>query len=782
VKKIIAGVSLFILFLFLLGIDANKVQAITVISDTTCSGTFICKKVSQACFRNDGTECICGQLGCNDPVETRTTETRSCITSGTDCHVDQSGCNDGVNMSGCTFTAVSTPFCGDGACNGTEACATCPGDCSCGGGPVCGNGICENPPESKTSCPADCGSGSYGACGSCNTCGHNGECMTDPNGACIWNPASCTSGGATCAYETYQLSYPYCRKAENSCPCQGSVAGCVPGENCCTQCADVPAGEPALVGPGCLCACGSSGVNEGTPGAIAFTAPTAGQVTLNNNGEVVITWNRESDGRADRYEYQVYKQGSTAPICVNTNFALCGNKTVNSRSITFLPNVNGGNAYTVRVRGVNTDCNKTVYGGWVTVNFIIMANIRANFYVDNGGSATQVGGICQLGGATATNPGTGAAFRAQGQASNYNGTISGTTGTVRVPYWPPVANNIVTLTPGTDGTGTQYACTCPNNCQYTGIASPQTGLNYYFTAVDLTHTGWYQTIGGNIQAFRNTATALLDPIPTTTCTTAAGCTPAMSTKDLTDTDNSAGIAITGGGNIDSSDQQGANTGFVTERTTQAFAIGTTPKARENYDYFYRLYSLGDNPGATDDFATNSNDATKPSGEPLGEKRAFFHSGDLTIQQPWNVASNEKIVIFVDGNLTIADPSGAGSLIDVTSGGFLSFIVSDSITIAGSVGNTDLTSLNSNIEGVYIADGTLTFESLGTAGGGDKRFVGEGTFVGWGGVDLNRDFSDGGVRKAQNNTKPTETFIYRPDFVKNIPERMTKPVYVWQETN
>ncbi|MBI5960453.1 MAG: hypothetical protein HY866_17055 [Chloroflexi bacterium] len=33
--------------------------------------------------------------------------------------------------------------------------------------------------------------GGWGACGSCDTCGHPGECVTSPEGQCLWDPATC---------------------------------------------------------------------------------------------------------------------------------------------------------------------------------------------------------------------------------------------------------------------------------------------------------------------------------------------------------------------------------------------------------------------------------------------------------------------------------------------------------------------------------------------------------------------------------------------------------------
>ncbi len=45
--------------------------------------------------------------------------------------------------------------CGDGTCNGTETCSSCPGDCGVCPPPACGDGTC-NGTETCLSCPADC--------------------------------------------------------------------------------------------------------------------------------------------------------------------------------------------------------------------------------------------------------------------------------------------------------------------------------------------------------------------------------------------------------------------------------------------------------------------------------------------------------------------------------------------------------------------------------------------------------------------------------------------------
>lgn len=147
-----------------------------------------------------------------------------------------------------------------------------------------------------------------------------------------------------------------------------------------------------------------------------------------------------------------------------------------------------------------------------------------------------------------------------------------------------------------------------------------------------------------------------------------------------------------------------------------------------------------------------------------------------------VAPGESYTIFIDGNLTITDPTNANQLTDVDEGGFLAFIVSGDITISETVGNEVLTDTTSNLEGIFIADGLLTLESRGEAVGGDDRFIGEGSFISWTRVALDRDFSDGVGREVENQDKPVESFIFRPDFIRNTPEFLTRPHTIWQESN
>ena len=147
---------------------------------------------------------------------------------------------------------------------------------------------------------------------------------------------------------------------------------------------------------------------------------------------------------------------------------------------------------------------------------------------------------------------------------------------------------------------------------------------------------------------------------------------------------------------------------------------------------------------------------------------------MTVQQAWNVADDEEYVIFVDGDLTFS-ADGVEQLVTVAEGGFLAFIVSGDIIVDETVGHSTLSNTSGNLEGFYLADGTITIESNDAL---DKRFVGEGTFVGWTDVVLERDYDEG----PQNEDYPAETFIYRPDFVENTPTEMKRSQRLWQETN
>ena len=322
-----------------------------------------------------------------------------------------------------------------------------------------------------------------------------------------------------------------------------------------------------------------------------------------------------------------------------------------------------------------------------------------------------------------------------------------------------------------------WQCACnadpsdPYRCLYTN-QQPNQGLRNFFIKRGASTSAWFQTLGGNSWASGNIESL----IPDTSCTPPT-CTPALIASNPNGDLDTAGFplsntgaivtSLTGGVYIHEADSRG--------NALQAKALGVVVPI-ENYDYFYDKFG---------DQAQILPNAGKPI---VGSELAIYqYTGDLTLTEnnPWNLTNTEKIIVFVDGNLTIDDTvAGENRITTVATGGdaFLMFIVSGDITITSRVGYADIYTNPAapnvaNVEGVFIADGLLTV--AGVAGATDLKFIGAGTFVGWSGVDLQRNFDPGGSPELNNNAA-TEVFIFRPDLIVNAPRAVKSAQMTWRE--
>jgi hypothetical protein len=299
------------------------------------------------------------------------------------------------------------------------------------------------------------------------------------------------------------------------------------------------------------------------------------------------------------------------------------------------------------------------------------------------------------------------------------------------------------------------------------------------------YDSWYQVMGGSLRAEANDAGSIRSLVPPT-CTALDGCTPYLLRRDASSTAGSAGFAIAGregtnGGTVISA-YSGGDLSKLNEDGSNIYTTASRQSFREDFAYFSnRIYSMGSAP--TSDFSVEQLDnLQKPDTEtqnPVNpDREAYYANGDVTIQDPWVVGAGESIVILVNGDVLIQDQ------ITVAQGGFLAIIASGDITFDPEVGTSTLGSTTPVIEGVYIADGTLRVDSrgAGSAKTSDLKFIGAGTFVGWTNVSLERDYKDDADQElgVSNNTVPAELFIARPDFARNAPEAMLKPIYSWQE--
>jgi hypothetical protein len=293
---------------------------------------------------------------------------------------------------------------------------------------------------------------------------------------------------------------------------------------------------------------------------------------------------------------------------------------------------------------------------------------------------------------------------------------------------------------------------------------------------------WWQTRSGLVYGHNGVASTLpLESGNKNSDCLALGdyCEPFLIRRDLSGEEKTAGIPMT----KESFSNIG---GWWNDRTdhprTDNGSDNKSKIVQENYNYFASKIEL-----PTPDITKNiSSLGDIPPGAELKEARLSYSAGSLRVEPDvtWVVGSGEKRVIFVNGDLTISQRSDQ-PVIKVEEGGFLAFIVSGSITFDSTVGheNVDETTPNQSIEpmveGVFIANGTIRVASRGSD---DKKFVAAGTYVGWSGVHLGRTFDNGGLGVFRNTTTPSETFIYRPDFLTNSPELIKFSELVWQEVN
>lgn len=561
------------------------------------------------------------------------------------------------------------------------------------------------------------------------------------------------------------------------CPACGYELACVGTQSITIDPPCSPTCGGALCGQGDGCGGTCPSTHSGIPSVPGSLSPANGtNITVTTNTRT-ISWG-SGGALTNNYYLEIYPDGTGCGHAKGFCGVVAG--TSYNYNLDNLP----GTHVRWRVRAQNTSCGaqNSNFTAWQV--FGVLGTISGGFFADPSSSAVISGGNC-IGGGGATTLGAGASLTTTGKAGGAPGTnpaasITGSTFSVSPWYWNPSGNNTLTLNPGTAPNGFPYTCTCPAGCTYSGVSSPSTNRRFYIQQNDLVNGGWWQVLGGGAYAAQTTGVALRSYVPSFYCT-APGCKPFILGQNLTNDPDSAGVAVTGGGNVDSLSSPGNQGTHVTQRGTQTVARGSVnTRVKEGYDFFAREMNLGSSP--QQDFIGQENDAQKPTSPPSGGKSSYYRNGNLTIQSPWQIAAGESITVFVNGDLTISDPTNAGGLIQVEEGGFLAFIVRGNIIVTPSVGNSTLTSLATNIEGIYVADGTMIFQGAGTAAGGDKRLVLAGTYVGWTNVTIQRDYSDGGARQAENNTKPATTVIFRPDFVINTPDQMKRSSYIWQETN
>lgn len=387
----------------------------------------------------------------------------------------------------------------------------------------------------------------------------------------------------------------------------------------------------------------------------------------------------------------------------------------------------------------------------------------------------------------------------------------------------PTDSSVFSINTGFTGTGyevtldlsnqsgsTDYVCSCPaavdpSNlylCRYSGVTSPTSDLKFYLKERDLSNNSWFQVFGSNLFS----QTGINSAVPYDTCAADADCQAALSVPKIGSTNVlSSGFSIANSSSSDSIKSSIFSSFYhsylnLASRISNVNSYATSTNiAPVSYDYFYKLAENSmQQIGNGEDLEPLLSDWTGSAWWSSTDINYVRVNGNVSIDetQGFNLSSSQKLVVFVDGNLTLDDSDVNDinrKITSVANGGFLAFFASGNILITPKVGYElnpsiptvpSVTNANSNLEGVFVANGSLTLQSKSAIGEvpPDKKFIGAGTFVGWTAVNLNRTFDDGVFGAILNNNQAIENFFYRPDLLANWPTKLKASVSNWREVD
>jgi hypothetical protein len=583
--------------------------------------------------------------------------------------------------------------------------------------------------------------------------------------------------------DTACVDSPVCVRNCNTCSLPNSADGC--GRFC-------PTGE-----------------ERGTPNSVKILQPAPGDSLTVTNNSVLLMWQQDPTNNAsapyvDTYQVVVYPQSRYASIAVALQAfennasdvvffykaAAQGNPAAIYAHQVVLPQaILSAGPVTIGIRAVNLTCpgsSETMISPptspWVDNPEVpLEASFAGKFYKSDSCNVATAEPVALSSSSFVT-------VHNLANSQEYTGTATGDSYSVGIP--PIGADYAPRLQFDQVGQSETLACSSCNPTDSNGMCvrprttGPTTTAHFFLESYDLRFASWWQARGGLVYGHTGIRSLLPlnpdSPDPNADCAALTDyCTPYLVRKTMDEAELSAGIPVTSGlfTSVDN---------WWTDREDEAHAnSGVDLKSHirlENYAFF--ISQLEETPDA--DITKNiSSLGDIPAGREERGARVSYRNGDLSFNpdQTWVITPGEKRVIFVNGNLRFSQIPE--KMITVQPGGFLAFIVSGSITFDATVGHSSIsdtqasTSLEPNVEGVFIANGAITIES---AGSDDKKFVGAGSFVGWSGVNLPRNFEKDTFGRVRNNTTPTETFTYRPDFLLNAPELIKASTTNWREVN
>jgi len=580
----------------------------------------------------------------------------------------------------------------------------------------------------------DGGSGGSGACG-----GASPECVCEENCSAANNTgescdkAACTGvmccpsggGGGKVACQPIPSKREDCSTESNT-KCKGyreaDAGKCDPGYACRQTGNQV--GDDDLIVCGCQWDPACNQCNASQPAPITLLSPAngsnVGTTTVTLTWQGIASWGDDCNPSANTKQYNVYvgtDSGASTLVA-----------TVASNITSYQFTGSAGQLYYWKVQASNGAKTRTS-DVW---SFYTSSTIAGTVYYDPNNTCST-SNPSSVGGTTVTERVTG---RSTNVAANGTYTITNV----------PEAQNAYTLDLGYD-TGS-YVCStgpigvgCGAGCPtQTSVTASSTGNNFFLTTK---RASWWQTEGAGVYAgSQGGGTTIQSLIPDTISASSRYLV-------LAPEDGSDSIVVRGSGSTALGSGAVSSSGLAAQSLYRGRTYG--------YQFWRGQFGVGLDP--SNDFLSDS--LSKPSYDPL---KVFYYqepvSGTATLDSSWDVASGESYVVFVNGNLTIAGD------VNVDQGGFLAFVVSGNVTVDPGV---------AQIEGIYISDGNFVTQSAYVPNSVDDIALrAEGTVVAWGTLDLNRDLGIG------NANAPAELFVYRPDLIVNMPEKMKSFLVRWQE--
>ena len=194
-------------------------------------------------------------------------------------------------------------------------------------------------------------------------------------------------------------------------------------------------------------------------------------------------------------------------------------------------------------------------------------------------------------------------------------------------------------------------------------------------------------------------------------------------------------------------------------SSKDWLVNQAHPTKDLYGTFYRKF---DSPTIAD----YTNEVT-PISQPVSRVKPYYILGDVTTTGNWTVGDGEKLILLVDGSITISGQ------MHTTGTGIIVVIAKTEINFSPAVGVGAGISTPS-IEGVYIAGSTLRTGASTTPG--SERFVGKGMFIG-NALALERDLASA---VGGNLTTSAHLFIYNPGYLFSLPAKMLDRSISWQE--